>query len=321
MSYFNLKQKVLEADKRIQNYIRETPVEFSRSLSQIGNNKVYLKLENFQITGSFKFRGAINKILSLPKKDVVTASSGNHGLAVAHALSLVGGTGLVFLPKNTVQVKIDALQEFDVEVRIYGDDSQDTEVYARQFANQEEKVYVSPYNDLEIIAGQGTIGVELANQLDDIDVVLVAIGGGGLISGIGEYLKSINPKIEIIGCTPLNSPPLYESIKAGRIVNVPIHPTLSDGTAGGIEPDAITLDLCQRLIDNFIVVTEEEIKQAIVFMLEQHHMVIEGAAGVTIAAYLQEKDHFRGKNVVLIICGRNIGLDTLKQLLCEENRV
>lgn len=313
-------KKILEAERRIRDYIRATPVEFSLPLSKIGRSQVYLKLENLQITGSFKFRGAINKILSLTKKEVVTASSGNHGIAVAQALSLVDGTGLVFLPQNTVQAKIDALQKFDVEVQVYGEDGQDTEIYARQIANREKKTYVSPYNDWDIIAGQGTIGIELAKQIPHIDAVLVAIGGGGLISGIATYLKSVNPTVEVVGCTPLNSPPLYESIKAGRIVNVPIHPTLSDGTAGGIEPNTITLDLCQKLIDRFIVVTEEEIKQAIIFMLEKHHMVIEGAAGVTVAAYLQEKERFHGKNVVLIICGRNIGLDTLKRIICEQRQ-
>lgn len=311
-------KRIVEADKCIRDYIRETPVEFSLPLSKIGRCQVHLKLENLQITGSFKFRGAINKILSLTKKEVVTASSGNHGLAVAKALSLVDGTGLIFLPQNTVQAKIDALQEFDVEVKIYGEDSSDTELHARQIANQEEKTYISPYNDWDIIAGQGTIGIELEKQLPHIDSVLVAIGGGGLISGVGTYLKDVNPKVEVIGCTPLNSPPLYESIKAGRIVNVPIHPTLSDGTAGGIEPNTITLDLCQKLIDHFIVVTEEDIKHAIIFMLKQHHMIIEGAAGVTVAAYLKEKERFHDKNVVLIICGRNIGLGTLKQIICEQ---
>lgn len=313
-----IRKEVLEAEKRIRAYIRETPIEFSPFLSKMGNCEVFLKLENIQLTGSFKIRGAMNKILSLPQKtEVVTASSGNHGLAVAYALQKLNGTGTIFLPTNTAQVKIDRLRDYDIPLEFFGTDCVEAEILARNIATRENKVFISPYNDLKIIGGQGTIALELTRQLAKIDVVLVTVGGGGLISGIGGYLRKSNPMIEIIGCLPLNSPVMYESVKAGRIVEMESKPTLSDGSAGGIEPNSMTFELCQRYVDHYILVTEDEIADAILFMIENHHMIVEGAAGVTIAAFLKEKNRFKGKNVILIICGGNISISQLKELICE----
>lgn len=315
----NLSKEVLKAEKRIRTYIRETPLEYSPYLSRIGKCKVYLKLENIQLTGSFKARGAMNKVLSLPKnEEVITASSGNHGLAVAYALQKLGGTGTIYLPTNTAQVKIDKLREYDIQLEFFGSDSVEAEILARETATRENKVFISPYNDLKIIGGQGTIAIELTQQLAKIDVIIVTVGGGGLISGIAGYMKELHPHIEIIGCLPLNSPVMYESVKAGKIVDMESKPTLSDGSAGGIEPNSITFELCQRHVDRYILVNEDEISNAIMFLLENHHLVVEGAAGVTVAAYLKEKNRFEGKNVVLIICGGNISTEQLKKIICNS---
>ena len=312
-------KNVIEAEKRIKTHIRETPVEFSDYLSDISKCNVYLKLENQQFTGSFKVRGAINKILSLPKeKPVITASTGNHGLAVVHALNIINGTGTIYLPKNTAKTKVDALSYGKIELIFYGNDSQETESYARKIAEKEGKQFISPYNDIEIIGGQGTIAVELINQVEEIDVVLVTVGGGGLISGIGGYLKSMNPDIKIVGCFPKNSPVMFESIKKGRIIEMEIKPTLSDGSAGGIEKGSITFEFCKQLIDDLILVTEEEIADAIKLIIEKHHMIIEGAAGVTVASFLKNKDTYRNKNVVLVLCGANIGFEQLKNIICTK---
>lgn len=320
-SSINVSREVLEAEKRIRSYIRETPLEYSPYLSRKGRAEVFLKMENVQLTGSFKARGAMNKLLSLHKDtEVTTASSGNHGLAVAYALSKVGGTGTIYLPSTTAQVKIDRLRDYDIQLEFLGSDCVETETYAREIAEREGKVFISPYNDSKIIGGQGTIAIELIKQLSKIDVVLVSVGGGGLISGIAGYLKDINPDIEIVGCLPANSAVMYESLKAGIIVEMESKPTLSDGTAGGIEKQSITFELCQRYVDQFILVNEQEIAKAIKLMLEKHQMVVEGAAGVTIAAYIQERKQFEGKNVVLVICGRNIGFDQLKRILCDSNQ-
>ena len=314
----NVSREVLEAEKRIRSYIRETPLEYSPYLSRKGG-EVFLKMENVQLTGSFKARGAFNKLLSLSKNtEVTTASSGNHGLAVAYALSKIGGTGTIYLPTTTAQVKIDRLRNYDIQLEFYGSDSVEAEIFARKIADRDNKVFVSPYNDLKIIGGQGTIAIELSKQLAKIDIVLVTVGGGGLISGIAGHLKELNPNIEIIGCLPKNSAVMYESIKTGKIIEMESKPTLSDGSAGGIEPNAITFGLCQRYVDHYILVNEEEIANAIMLMVEKHHTVVEGAAGATIAAYLKEKSRFEGKNVVLIICGGNISIKQLKEIICNS---
>jgi threonine dehydratase len=317
-SPIDIKTEVLNAHRRIRKYVRETPLEYSASLSKEGECNVYLKLENLQHTGSFKSRGALNKVLSQShQKEFITASSGNHGLAVAYALATTGGKGMIYLPTSTAQVKIEKLKAFNVTVEFFGSDCVETEIHARNIGEETEgMVFISPYNDPKIIGGQGTIAIELIKQLANLDVVLVSVGGGGLISGIAGYLKEHNPKIEIVACLPENSAVMYESIKAKKIIEMESKPTLSDGTAGGIEPGAITFKLCQHYVDDFILVSEKEISNAIVFMIEEHHMVVEGSAGVTVAAFMKNRKRFKGKNVVLIICGGNIGLDQLKELLC-----
>ena len=189
------------------------------------------------------------------------------------------------------------------------------ETHARKYASEKQITYISPYNDSQVAAGQGTIGIELSRQLDKIDVVFVSLGGGGLISGIAGYLKSINTDVQIIGCPPENSQVIIQSVKAGKILDLPSLPTLSDGTAGGLEPGAITFELCQALVDDYITVSEDEIKESLRLFMLIHHMMIEGAAAVAIASYLKMKEQFNGKNVVIIICGANISLEVLKNIL------
>ena len=207
------------------------------------------------------------------------------------------------------------MKYYSVNLKFYGTDCDDTEAYARRIANKNNQVYISPYNDRKIIGGQGTIGVELKNQLKKIDYVFASIGGGGLISGIGGYLKLVDKKIKVIGCLPRNSPVMYESIKAGKIIDMKTKPTLSDGTAGGIEHGSITFELCKKFVDDYILVNENEIKKAIKLILGKHHLVIEGTAGVTVASLIKEKNKFKNKNIVLVICGGNITLDKLKDIL------
>lgn len=315
----DVQKEVLEAEQRIRNHIRETPLEPSPYLSASCKCNVFLKLENLQLTGSFKARGAFNKLLSLSEveksKGIVTASTGNHALGVAYALKKIGCKGTIYLPTNTAKAKLEALSYYDAPIKKYSTDCVETEVHARAIAEKEGKVFISPYNDPQIIGGQGTIAVELTRQLDKIDYVLVPIGGGGLISGIAGFLKTKNPNIKIIGCLPKNSPVMSESIKAGKIIDMKIKDTLSDGTAGGIEPGAITFGLCQQYVDDYVLVSEAEIKKAIKLILEKHHFVIEGSAGVTVASFLKIAKTLRNKNVVIILCGGNISLDKLKSVL------
>jgi threonine dehydratase len=311
--------EVISAEKVIRPYVRETYLEYSPFYSRMTGANVYFKLENLQYTGSFKLRGAMNKLLSLTDEEkgrgVVTASTGNHGAAFAYGLSKVEGSGVVFVPENASRTKVEAIERLGAEVRHVGNDCSETEAYARQYAKKNKMTHMPPYNDVKAIGGQGTIAFELAKQLDQIDAVFVALGGGGMISGIGGFLKPQSPGVQIIGCSPQNSQVMIQSVKAGRILDLPSLPTLSDGTAGGIEPGSITLDLCREFVDAYITVTEEEIKDSLREFIQTQHMLIEGSAAVAVAAFKKQADRFSGLNVVVVLCGGNISLETLKTVL------
>jgi threonine dehydratase len=316
---FDVKKEVLQAEKRIRGHIRETPLEPSPHLSQLADARVYLKLESSQITGSFKLRGALNKFLSLTaeqqEEEVITASSGNHAAALAYTLHKFGGKGVIYLPENVSPAKVEALQPYGIELKFFGDDCIKSETLARETAIKTDRIFISPYNDPKVIGGQGTIGIELLRQMDNLDAVLVPVGGGGLISGIAGYLKAVNKNIEVIGCQPQNSAVMHASIQAGKILELESKPTLADGTAGGLEPDAVTFDICRNFVDDFILVSEPEIKNAIILSVEKHQLLIEGAAALSIAAFMKDQKRFAGKNVVLIISGKKISLELLKEIL------
>lgn len=318
----NVSADVLQAEAAIRSYVRETPLEYSLPLSAMLQCHVYLKLEHMQHTGSFKVRGAMNRLLSLSAQQrargVVAASSGNHGIAVAFGLHQLGLQGIVFVPEGASATKMNAIRAYGAEVRVWGQDCVLTEEYARAYARQHEMVYISPYNDAAVIAGQGTIGVELHRQLEQLDAVFVSLGGGGLISGIAGYLKAVRPTLTVVGCSPLHSPVMIESLKAGRIVEMESLPTLSDGTAGGIEPGALTFPLCQQLIDTCVRVSEEEIIQAMLLIMRLHHQLIEGAAGVPLAALTQLQEQFRGQHVALVLCGANVSLEVVRLVVAAE---
>ncbi len=318
---WDVQREALEAEKRIKEYIRETPLEHDFFLSQLGNCSVFLKLENLQLTGSFKLRGAFNKLLTLSVREretgVVTASSGNHGAAFTYAAKKLGYHGVVVVPENVSPAKLDMLRLYDAELVFHGTDVADTETFARQMAKKQGKAFISPYNDPMIIAGQATVGIEIMRELDAIDAVFVPVGGGGLMSGIAGYMKSRNSKVRLIGCQPENSAVMYESVKAGRIVQMESKPTIADGSAGGIEEGSITFPICRDCVDEYILVSEEEIKEAIRLVLDKLFMLIEGAAALSVASFIKEKQRFKNKNVVLVISGKKISMDKLKKIICE----
>ena len=311
--------EVLRAQQRIRPHIRETPLDYAASLSSLAHCHAYVKLENLQYTGSFKARGALNKLLSLTPgqraQGVVTASSGNHGAGVAYGLHKLGMQGTVFVPEHASATKVEAIKRLGAQVRFHGEDSALTEAFAREYARSKGMIYISPYNDPQVIGGQGTVAVELARQIERIDTIFVSLGGGGLISGIAAYLKTLSDRVRVVGCSPQNSPVMIESLRAQHIVEMESLPTLSDGTSGGVEPDAITFPLCQQLVDDYVLVSEEEIKDAMRLFMETQHMLIEGSAGVALAAFLQQCEQLQGQNVVIVICGANISLETLKTIL------
>ncbi len=318
-SYASMVRAIKAADRRIDTVIRRTPLENSPWLSGLGQARVWLKCENMQITGSFKLRGAANLILSLSpeerKRDLLTASTGNHGQAMAFMMQREKAKGAVFVPQNISESKLDLLRRYSIPIVQHGSECSDAERFAKREAEKHGHQYISPYNDERIIAGHGTLGPELLRQNEDLDTVLVPVGGGGLTSGLALFLKSVRPSVEIIGCQPIRSAVMARSIEAGRIVVEKAKPTLSDGTAGGIEEGAVTFDICRRWVSRFILLEEFEIKTAIRGMIDMHHMLVEGSGALPVAAFIKEKEKFNGRNVALIVTGSNIGTRTLKRIL------
>jgi threonine dehydratase len=312
-------QLVNEAFARISPYIRKTIVEPSAYYSQCTGTDVYFKCENLQHTGSFKARGALSKILSLSPEEraqgIVTASTGNHGAACAFAMQQVGTNGIVFAPETAMETKLAAIRRLGAEIRLFGQDSVETEGFARAFADANGMTYVPPYNDPYVVGGQGTIAKELLEQLPDLDAVFVAVGGGGLIGGIASYLKAVKPAVQVFGCSPENSQVMAQSVEAGELLDLPSLPTLSDGTAGGVEAGSITFPLCRDNVDRYLSVTEDEIAASLRDFMGAQHMLIEGSAAVPIAAFLKVADQLGGQRVAIVLCGANISLETLKAIL------
>lgn len=306
-----------QAAKRIAQQVERTSLQRSAAFSEKLGADVYFKLENRQSTGSFKFRGAMNRLLTLSDEQraqgCVAASSGNHGAAVACAMQKLGVNGVIFVPEQTSSAKVDKIKAYGGDVRFFGTDGLDTEQHARAFAEQNGMFYLSPYNDEQVMAGQGSCGVEIVDDLPDVDAVFVAVGGGGLIGGIGAVLKDHNSEVQVYGCQPLASPVMARSVEAGEIIDMPSETTLSDGTAGGIEADALTFPLNQAVVDDWVLLKEEQIAMAMQLYMATEKDAIEGAAGVAVAALLERRHEIAGKKVVAVICGGNINDETLQK--------
>ena len=316
MSFY---KNVKNASIFIKDHIRKTNLDYSKYFSTLSSNKVYFKLENTQITGSFKIRGAFNKLLSLSQiereKGIITASTGNHGLAVAYASNKLNIPCKIYVPNIASKIKVNKIKKLGSRVICYGEDCLEAEKKARKDSIQEKLAFISPYNDEHVMSGQGTLAVELIEQIEKLDVVILSVGGGGLISGVSKYIKSIWPEILVVGCSPENSPAMIKSIYAGKILDIDSKPTLSDGTAGGLESGSITFPICCEYIDQTILVTEDEIKKAMELYYNNENQIIEGAAGVAIATFLKIKNHFSEKKVGIIICGGNIDQKSFLSLI------
>lgn len=317
-----LVDNILIADgriKAIEGGARETPLDEAGVFSEHTGATFLIKGEHLQRTGSFKMRGAMNKVLSLSAEDrekgIITASSGNHGMATTQAARVGGIEATVYLPESVSPLKLDAMTRQGAKTVLVPGNSVDGERAGRAAAEAEGKTFVSPYADWDIIAGQGTIGVELARQCPTLAAVYVCVGGGGLISGIGSYLKARMPDTEIIGCWPENSPAMHGCLERGEIWDVPETDTLSDGSAGGVEDGAITFPLCQRVIDRHVLVSEAEIATAMRETAATERFIIEGAAGVAVAAALKTGGDYAGRNIAVVACGRNIAFETFSAVM------
>ncbi|CAN7704011.1 threonine/serine dehydratase [Caballeronia sp. LjRoot34] len=309
----DLFQRIEEAHRAIRPQVSVTPLAFSPMLSKVTGCDVYLKCEHLQHTGSFKFRGATNKLRLLDadarRNGVLTVSSGNHGQGVALAGKLAGVPVTVYASASAAAIKLDAIRALGAEVITLNDTTLAVELEAARQAKVRGMAFVSPYNDLDVIAGQGTIGMELHEQATDLAAVFASVGGGGLISGIGTAIKTLLPGTDVIGCWPANSTALYSSFQAGKIIDVEESETISDGTAGGVEPDSVTFDIGREVITGTALVTEEEIRAAMKLLAQTDRWMVEGAAGVALASMLKLSAQYQGRAVAVVLCGRNIMLN------------
>ena len=310
---------VFLAQQTIAPLARRTPLIRSAALTDQMGAAVYLKLELLQETGAFKLRGAANKIINLAPKEkergVVTVSTGNHGRAVAYVAGRLGINATICLSERVPANKVEALQRLGAEVIIYGQSQDDAGGRASQLQAERGLTMIHPFDDPDIIAGQGTIGLELLQERPTIDTVLVPLSGGGLISGIALALKSADPAIRVVGVSMERAPVMAHSLLAGRPVQMPEEPTLADSLQGGIGLDnRYTFHLVQQFVDDVVLVTEEEIAAAMAFALNEHHLALEGAGAVGIAALLHGRVTDVGRNTAVVLSGGNVNMSSLLEI-------
>lgn len=311
---------ILRARRALEGIVHRTPLERSAPLSALAEAEVFLKLEVFQQTGSFKVRGAVNRISQLSPAErgrgLVTASAGNHALGVAHGAALFGAGATIVLPAAASAAKVAALKRYPVDLVLHGENYDAAEGEARRLERDRGLTYVSSYNDPGVVAGQGTIAIEVLEDRPDLDAILVPVGGGGLIAGIAVWCKGMHPAIRVTGVQSEASPAMHAARQAGRMIPVAIGPSLADGLAGNLEPDTVTFPLIQRYVDDIALVAEADIARAIAFLLDEHHLVVEGAGAVGVAALLAGKaGPVQGRKVAVVLSGRNIATRDLVKLL------
>jgi threonine dehydratase len=310
--------EVHAAEDRIRPNLLTTPVVPAVGLTEAVGSAVVLKCDNLQHTGSFKARGALSKTLALTPDElargIVTASTGNHGAAVAYAARIVDAEALVVVPDSANPSKLAAIERLGGRIHVHGSDSVESETGARELAAERGMTFISPYNDPQIIGGQGTLGLELLDQVEGLAEVFVAVGGGGLASGVAGIIKALSPSTRVVACSPAASAVMYHSLKAGEVLDLPSEPTLSDGTAGGVEVGAITLDVLTEVLDDFVTVEEDDIRTAFLDMIEIEHMLVEGSAAMAYAACRAHGRPGEGTTAV-ILCGGNVGTDKLRAIL------
>ena len=308
---------VRQAVDRIRGVVRRTPLEHSRWLSRETGSEVSLKLECFQVTGSFKLRGAMAKLSSITEEErargVLTISAGNHGLAVAHCAEALKLDTTIVVPRSASRAKVEAIRRYPVTLLEMGAGYDEAERAAREMERETGRTFVSPYNDPEVIAGQGTAALEILEDDPSLDAIVVPVGGGGLIAGVLIAAKTINPEIEVYGVEPETSPTMTAALAAGRLVEIEEEDTIADGLAGNVEPGSMTFPIIQRLVDGVILVNEEAIRAALARVAREDHLIVEGAAATSIAALTDER--LRGKRVCAMVTGRNIALDLFSRVV------
>jgi threonine dehydratase len=320
----SLVEGIEQAHRGIRPRVPVSPLERSTALSARFGVGIWLKCEHLQPTGSFKIRGATNKIRLLGadsrRKGVVTASTGNHGRAVAHAGRAANVPVTAFAARSAPRHKLEAIRALGAELVTVEGDPLGVEQRARAHAESVGLPYISPYNDVEVVAGQGTIGMELLEQLPDLDAVFVSVGGGGLIGGIGTALKHHRREARVVGVWPENSVDLLRRLRPDQVADATERPTLSDSTAGAIEPNSVTIGIGKGVIDETLTVTEDEIAEAMRQIAVAEHWIVEGAAGVALAGVIKRAQAYRDRDVAVVLCGRNVALDTFLEAIDGAGR-
>lgn len=314
---------IIDAYAKVTKYKNATPLQYSGTISRATNNKVFLKPENLQLTGSFKLGGAINVIANLPERQkengVVTCSAGNWAQSVAYASSLFHTRSVIVMAEHASKTKIKATRGYGAEVIIYGENSNDVTKKAMEIAKEDDLTFLSPFEDDDLIAGHGTIGLEIIKENPDIEVVFCPIGGGAFISGVAMAIKENNSQVKIIGVEPENANTMWLSLQQNKIVEKEQIDTIADGLALK-KPGEKPFSIVKKYVDEIVLVTEDEIKKALIFLLERAKLLVEPSGAVSVAALMMNKANIKNKNVVSILSGGNIDLDKLTVYLKEEIR-
>jgi threonine dehydratase len=312
---------VQAARRVIQHHALHTPLVPSAALSEVAGCRAYLKMECWQHTGSFKLRGALSKLSALTpeelKKGVVTASAGNHGLGVAHAGQVLGLEAItIFVPTSAPRAKVERLEAFACEIRRAGADYDATHAIAEAYAETHDAVYVSAYDDPVVIAAQGTVGLEVMEEMPGADLLLVPVGGGGLIAGTAIAAKTISPALRVVGLQPEASPSAYLSLRDGRPYETyPAEPTICDGLAGGF--GRLPFEMAGHLIDEVLVVPEADVRRAVGWLASHEQVIVEGSGAIAVAPLLSGQLDARDQQVVSVLTGRNIDAALLQSILAE----
>lgn len=312
-------RKIREAAALIRDRVLHTPLEPSDVLARLTGGKVCVKWESEQITGSFKIRGAFHKISRLSEEErrlgIVSASTGNHGQALSYAARAENIKLHLFLPETAALEKRRKIEAYGVIPEVKGASCEKTEAIAREHASRTGQVYVSPYNDWDVIFGAGTVGLEIFEDMPDVEDVVVPVGGGGLISGIAGYLKAVRPGVRLVGVEPENSAFMAASVAAGRVVEIEEKETVADAVAGGIEPWSVTFPVCRDYVDRFITVPENAIIQAMALVYREHGKAIEGAGALSVAAFLYYPWLFKNRSAVAVVSGGNINKERFELMI------
>lgn len=306
----------ISAKERVDQVINKTHLFYSDYFSDLSNNKVYIKPENLQKTGSFKIRGAYNKLSKLDdsqkEKGIITASAGNHAQGVAFSANKLGINATICMPEQTPMIKVDGTLKYGANVVLYGENFDECKEHAIKLAEEKGFTFIPPFDDLDVIEGQGTIALEIVDELEYVDYVIVPVGGGGLIAGLAKCIKQISPLIKVIGVEPVSAASMQEAIKKGKIVKLDGVDTIADGTAVA-EVGKYTYEIAKDYVDDWVSVSDEEILMALISLMERHKLIAEPSGALSLAAL--SKLNFYNKNVVSLISGGNIDMSFISQLI------